>query len=49
MNLELALMNEKSSTELEIMNDDNNTVLITSSINLTEATYLLIIQAYLNA
>ena len=36
MNLELASMNEKSSTELEIMNDDNNAVLITSSINLTE-------------
>ncbi len=36
MNLELASMNEKSSTELEIMNDENNAGLITSSINLTE-------------
>ena len=36
MDSELASMNEKSSTELEIMNDDNNAGLITSSINLTE-------------
>jgi hypothetical protein len=36
MDSELATMNEKSSTELEIMNDENNTDLITSSINLTD-------------
>ena len=36
MDLELASMNEKNSTELEIMNDEKNAGLITSSINLTE-------------
>ena len=36
MDSELASINEKSSTELEIMNDENNAGLITSSINLTE-------------
>jgi len=36
MDSELASMNEKSSTELEIMNDDNNAGSITSSINLNE-------------
>ena len=36
MDLELASMNEKNSIELEIMKDENNAGLITSSINLTE-------------
>jgi len=36
MDSELASMNEKNSTELEIMNDENNAGSITSSINLSE-------------
>ena len=32
---ELALMNEENCTELDMMNEENNAILITSSINLT--------------
>ena len=36
MNSELALMNEENFTELDMMNEENNAILITSSINLTD-------------
>jgi hypothetical protein len=36
MDSELALMNEGNCTELDMMNEENNTILITSSINLTD-------------
>ena len=36
MDSELALMNEENCTELDMMNEENNAILITSSINLTD-------------
>jgi len=36
MDSELALMNEENCTEFDMMNEENNAILITSSINLTK-------------
>jgi len=36
MDSELALMNEDNCTELDMMNEEKNAILITSSINLTD-------------
>ena len=36
MDLELALTNEENCTELDMMNEENNAILIASSINLTD-------------
>jgi len=36
MDLELALTNEENCTELDMMNEENNAILLTSSINLTD-------------
>jgi hypothetical protein len=36
MDLELALINEENCTELDMINEENNAILITSSINLTD-------------
>jgi len=36
MDSELALMNEENCTELDMMNEEKNAILITSSMNLTD-------------
>jgi hypothetical protein len=36
MNSELTLMNEENCTDFDMMNEENNAILITSSINLTD-------------